>query len=115
MSKLNCPNCGAPISADNNKCPYCHTSYFDLSSIDINNDEPFYLKIRMGKMTLTQLVRVLSDMSINFESNSCSICNPSGKKLYEFTTSNSMFTNLNFEAIVDPYNEKRLCTITYEK
>jgi hypothetical protein len=115
MSKLNCPNCGAPISADNNKCPYCNTSYFDLSSIDINNDEPFYLKVRMGKMTLTQLVRVLPDMSINFESNSCSICNPSGKKLYEFTTSNSMFTNLNFEAIVDPYNEKRLCTITYEK
>ena len=69
----------------------------------------------MGKMTLTQLVRVLPDMSINFESNSCSICNSSGKKLYEFTTSNSMFTNLNFEAIVDPYNEKRLCTITYEK
>ena len=99
MSKLNCPNCGAPISADNNKCPYCHTSYFDLSSIDINNDEPFYLKIRMGKMTLTQLVRVLPDMSINFESNSCSICNPSGKKLYEFTTSNSMFTNLNLKLL----------------
>lgn len=115
MSKLNCPNCGAPISADNNKCPYCNTSYFDLSSIDINNNEPFYLKIKMGKMTLTQLVRVLPDMSIIFESNSCSICNPSGDNLYEFTTSNNMFTNLNFEAITDPYNEKRLCTITYEK
>ena len=115
MNKLNCPNCGAPISADNNKCPYCNTSYFDLSSIDINSNEPFYLKIRMGKMTLTQLVRVLPDMSFNFESNSCSIYNSSGNKLLEFPTSNSMFTNLNFEAIVDPYNEKRLCTITYEK
>lgn len=29
MNKLNCPNCGAPISADNNKCP----SYFDLKNI----------------------------------------------------------------------------------
>ena len=115
MNKLNCPNCGAPISADNNKCPYCNTSYFDLSSIDINNNEPFYLKIRMGKMTLTQLVRVLPDMSINFESNSCSMCDSLGNKLYEFTTSNNMFINLNFEAITDPYNEKRLCTITYEK
>ena len=64
---------------------------------------------------LTQLVRVLPDMSINFESNSCSVCNSLGEKLYEFTISNSMFTNLNFEAIMDPYNEKRLCTITYEK
>lgn len=115
MSKLNCPNCGAPISADNNKCPYCNTSYFDLSSIDINNNEPFYLKIRMGKMTLTQLVKVLPDMSINFESNSCSISNPSGNKLYEFITSKNMLTNLNFEAIVDPHNKKDFLTITYEK
>lgn len=115
MSKLNCPNCGAPISAVNNKCPYCNTSYFDLSSIDINNNEPFYLKIRMGKMTLTQLVRVLPDMSINLESNSCLCCDSLGNKLYEFTTSKNMFTNLNFEAIADPSNEKRLCTITYEK
>ena len=115
MNKLNCPNCGAPISADNNKCPYCNTSYFDLSSIDINNNEPFYLKIKMGKMTLTQLVRVLPDMNINLESNSCSFYGSLGNKLYEFTTSNNMFTDLKFEAIVDPYNEKRLCTITYEK
>ena len=115
MSKLNCPNCGAPISADNNKCPYCNTSYFDLSSIDINNNEPFYLKIRMGEMTLTQLVRVLPDMSINFKSNSRSICDSLGNKLYELTTSNNMFTNLNFQAIADPYNKNRLCTITYEK
>ena len=33
MNKLNCPNCGAPISADNNKCPYYNTSYFDLKNI----------------------------------------------------------------------------------
>ena len=115
MSKLNCPNCGAPISTVDNKCPYCNTSYFDLSSIDINNNEPFYLKIRMGKMTLTQLVKVLPDMSINLESNSCSICNSSGDKLYEFTTSNNMFINLNFEAIIDPSNEKSLCTIICEE
>jgi hypothetical protein len=115
MNKLNCPNCGAPISAVDNKCPYCNTSYFDLSSIDINNNEPFYLKIQMGKMTLTQLVRVLPDTSINLESNSCSFYDSLDNKLYEFTTSNNMFTDLKFEAIVDPYNEKRLCTITYEK
>ena len=115
MSKLNCPNCGAPISAVDNKCPYCNTSYFDLSSIDINNNKPFYLKIRMGKMTLTQLVRVLPDMSINLESNSRLYCDSLGNKLYKSTTSKNMFTNLNFEAIADPFDEKRLCTITYEK
>ena len=27
----NCPNCGAPLEAEVNKCPYCGTSYFDFS------------------------------------------------------------------------------------
>ena len=41
MNKLNCPNCGAPINPDNNKCSYCGTSYFDLSSIDVDTGKPF--------------------------------------------------------------------------
>lgn len=57
MKKLNCPNCGAPIDPDTNKCQYCGTSYFDLSSIDIYDSKPFYLKIKMGNNILTQLVK----------------------------------------------------------
>jgi hypothetical protein len=111
MNKLNCPNCGAPISPETNKCPYCNTSYFDLSSIDIDNNEPFYLKIRMGKMILTQLVRVLPDMSINVESNSCSACDSLGNKLYNFSISNDMFINLNFQAVPQDFNHNRLFTV----
>lgn len=114
MNKLNCPNCGAPISADNNKCPYCDTSYFDLSAIDINDNKPFYLKIRMGKMTITQLVRALPDMSVEYKTESVDIYNHTGNKLYSFVASNNMFTDLKFEAITDP-KLNRLCTITYEK
>lgn len=46
MEGRNCPNCGAPISPEKNKCEYCGTSYFDLSCIPLN--EPFFLRINVG-------------------------------------------------------------------
>lgn len=116
MNKL-CPNCGAPISVENNKCPYCDVSYFDLSFIDINDNEPFYLKIRIGKMTLTQLVRILPDINIELKQpDQCYCCDSFGNKLFTFPTSdNEMFTNLTFKAVTDPNINNRLCTVTYEK
>lgn len=44
--KINCPNCAAPIEPELNKCPYCGTTYFDMSCIDFENEKPFYLKIK---------------------------------------------------------------------
>ena len=46
MTQRNCPNCGAPYDVELNKCPYCGTSYFDMSAIDMETHEPFFLKIR---------------------------------------------------------------------
>lgn len=42
----NCPNCGAVINPEKDKCEYCGTSYYDLSCIPIN--EPFYLRLNVG-------------------------------------------------------------------
>lgn len=46
MRRRNCPNCGAPYDIDKNKCPYCGASYYDMSAVDFESGEPFYLKIR---------------------------------------------------------------------
>lgn len=47
MSKTrNCPNCGAVIDVERTKCAYCGTSYYDLSSMSLN--EPFYLQLNIG-------------------------------------------------------------------
>lgn len=40
----NCENCGAPIDMETEKCPYCGTSYFDFSNIEI--DSPVILKLK---------------------------------------------------------------------
>jgi uncharacterized Zn finger protein (UPF0148 family) len=43
MKKTNCPNCGAPLEIGKVKCPYCGTTYVDLSAIDFDTEEPIFL------------------------------------------------------------------------
>ena len=54
MIGRNCPNCGAVIDVEHNKCAYCGTSYFDLGCIPLN--EPFYLKMNLGTADKPQIV-----------------------------------------------------------
>ena len=62
----NCPNCAAPLSAEEIKCPYCGTSYIDMSCIDLENHEPFYLKINMhGYQVVTMVRPVTANMTVS--------------------------------------------------
>jgi hypothetical protein len=64
----NCPNCGAPYNVVLSKCPYCETSYFDLSCLQINGD-PFYLKIKnTDGLVITQKC-VLTSVQISVDSH----------------------------------------------
>ena len=40
MSKTNCINCGAAKDTSEIKCPFCGTTYLDLTSIDFSSDDP---------------------------------------------------------------------------
>ena len=40
MSKTNCINCGAAKDTDEIKCPFCGTTYLDLTAIDFSSDDP---------------------------------------------------------------------------
>ena len=66
MKQRNCPNCGAPYNVELSTCPYCGTSYFDMSAIDINETSPFYLKLKMDNMVFTSKVIVEPDVQIIF-------------------------------------------------
>lgn len=110
MKKLNCPNCGAPINPDTNKCSYCGTSYFDLSTIDIFDPKPFYLKIKMGNNVLTQLV-IPDSSETSIQSNTETVyCYDHNTKINKFIRSRGISTNIKFNGIVDENNE--LYTIT---
>lgn len=40
MSKTNCVNCGAAKDVDEIKCPFCGTTYLDLTAIDFSSNAP---------------------------------------------------------------------------
>ena len=99
MENLNCLNCGAPIEPFNHKCKYCGTSYFDLTSMDINENKPFYLKIKIDNKIITQLVRA-SFKSVTLEQNSIYV--EADKNMsYKYLNSQSLFINIEFQAVPD--------------
>ena len=50
----NCPNCGAVIDTNANKCAFCGTSYYDLSCIPLG--EPFFLRLNVGTKENPQII-----------------------------------------------------------
>lgn len=115
--KRNCPNCAAPYDTSLSKCPYCGTSYFDLSAIDLTDGEPFYLKlkIKLGNKdcVVTQLVKPSCDVSIVCEYDSSYAYGGRGNKMINFKNSQTLKTNLNFESIPDKKNN--LMTLEVEE
>lgn len=108
MERLNCPNCGAPIEIESNKCPYCGTYYFDLSCIDIDGQEPFYLKLKSNNIYFTQLVRpILGDMTFRRD-EVYAYGGVGNEKRIAFSTGGSLTIDLTLEAIP---NKKGVLTI----
>ena len=97
----NCPNCGAVYEIESYKCPYCGTLYYDMSAIDIDNREPFFIKIHANGMEITQLVMVDS-CSIGFEYDNVSFYGKYGNEMLEFHRSANASTHLDFEAVNIP-------------
>lgn len=60
--KLNCPNCGAPITST--KCPYCGTVFYDFATLD--STKPTYIRMVWNDRIVTSRV-VMRTASINFE------------------------------------------------
>jgi hypothetical protein len=114
---LNCLNCGAPFEAEEEKCPYCGTSYYDMSALDIYSNKPFMLKIKT-KMNgadcyITQLVRVLPDMNIEFSAETVDCTDALGCCVSSLTTGYSCTTNLTFQAV--PRKDGSLCIVKMEE
>ena len=105
MSKeRNCPNCGAAYEVDKNECPYCGTSYFDMSALNFEDGTPFYLKIKTvtnnKPVYLTMFVKPKLG-AIELETESQSIFGKYGEKMYSFDINRMMTTNISFVAIPD--------------
>lgn len=98
----NCPNCGAPYEVYEAKCPYCGTAYFDMSMVDMDAHEPFYLKVKVNGMLVTQMV--IPEMAV-FEQDTESELYVGGlgnTALCRVFVPRSLSTDLSFKAVVNP-------------
>ena len=99
MPSKNCPNCAAPYDPAENRCPYCGTAYFDMSTVDFDNREPFYLKIKVNGYTITQLVIpetcAFSSVSEQLEARG----GLADRVLYQMPISTKYLTQLGFAGI----------------
>lgn len=114
MSNRNCPNCGAPYDVDLNKCPYCGTSYYDMSALDFSKREPFYLKLKTiingQPCYITQLVRPVADVSMELSSETVECRDHIGQVVQTLSIGSTLTTNISFEAVVS-LTHNNLCTI----
>lgn len=101
MNQRNCPNCGAPYKTELNTCPYCGTSYFDMSAIDIYEGKPFYLKLKIGDFVFTSKVKV--DPNIQIEVNQDDYCDYdyNGNKIYRIITNQYLDIDMHFTSVHD--------------
>lgn len=98
-----CPRCGAPYDPYKSKCPYCLTSYFDMSSIDISDSKPFYLKLKSGGRVFTALVKT-SDAQLDFTEETIACCgrrNDAKILQTSFVLSKQVDISIKFNAVVD--------------
>ena len=117
MEKRNCVNGGAAIEQDTTKCPFCGTSYFDMTHIDLASGEPFVLMTRVELngyyYIISQLVRARQEDAI-FDFRQDAVDYYSGKtKIGSFVRNNTLATSLVFTAVVR--DDKTLCTMTKQK
>ena len=100
MKNLNCPNCSAPIDLETNKCPYCNTSQFDFSNINIDENEPFFLRIKKGDIYITSLVKAKNtDVKFITESTTC-YGGMNNTKVCSVISSKSVKLDIEFESVM---------------
>lgn len=103
MTNRNCPNCGAPYSITEIKCPYCSTMYMDLTDACFEDGTPIYLRVKTpfinnGVTVLMKCIPHLGD--IEFKTDTTDICDYKST-LKSIVTRTGVTMNMSFTAIED--------------
>lgn len=90
------------------------TPYYDMSAVDFESGEPFYLKIRTNmngqQVYITQLVKpILNTIEMSTDTVDCYANNA---KITSYISNKSLTTNINFIGIPD--QNGNLMTMTVE-
>jgi hypothetical protein len=103
---LNCPNCGAPITAE--KCPYCGSVFLDFAAIQVG--APSYVKFKIGGAYICARL-VVTTLDIEQKCETVSRTDALGITLREDITGYSVDFHMDAHAVCDPSGGQNLVTI----
>lgn len=108
MSKTNCINCGAAKDTSEIKCPFCGTTYLDLTSIDFSSDNPVVCQfvlpnnITIGDSKAKAVMSMLAMprlRTMSMEANSTTVYGDWGNPMATFTTDYDVNIGVSFQPI----------------
>ena len=109
MSKTNCINCGAAKDTDEIKCPFCGTTYLDLTAIDFASGDPVVCQFVLpNNITIgdSKAKAVMSMLAIprletmSMEANTTTVYGGHGNSIATFTTDYDVNVGVSFQPIV---------------
>lgn len=122
MSKTNCINCGAAKDTSEIKCPYCGTTYLDLTAIDFSSDDPVVCQfvlpnnIRLGGSdgrVIMSMLAVPQLEEISQTANTIDIMGYGGRRISSFTTGYDINVGVSFRPI--ERRDKSVITLRVEE
>lgn len=122
MSKTNCVNCGAAKDTSEIKCPFCGTTYLDLTAIDFASGDPVVCQfvlpnnIRLGDSdgrVIMSMLAVPQLEEISQTANTIDIMGYGGRRISSFTTGYDINVGVSFRPI--ECRDKSVITLRVEE
>lgn len=122
MSKTNCINCGAAKDTSDIKCPFCGTTYLDLTAIDFSSDDPVVCQfvlpnnVRLGNSdgrVIMSMLAVPQLEEISQTANRVDVFGGCGERMCSFVDSWDVNVGVSFKP-VERRNSKTLFELRVE-
>lgn len=81
MSMTNCVNCGSAKEESASVCPFCGTSYFDFTDIDLSSRKSCVIRFKQDNMVF-QMKAYVTDAEFKFFQDQIDIIGPDGIRRY---------------------------------
>ena len=115
--RTNCVNCGAAIDTSEVKCPFCGTTYFDLTAIDFASDAPTVFKMRIraekGNLIFSMMAKPKLG-TIELTNNCTTVRGIYGETVGQIGASRDVDVGLTFTAIQPTQRTEKLFSMRLE-
>ena len=107
MSKTNCINCGAAKDTSDIKCPFCGTTYLDLTAIDFSSHEPVVCEFVLPSFNGTtnkdkaimRMLAIPNLESLTMESNHVDVYGSCGQRVATISTGADINIGVSFTPV----------------